>query len=70
MIGGAIAKERVQDRIREAERERRAAPFRRARTRKVPSGVLAAVASLRARRRSGDAVAVRRRGDGLARADA
>jgi hypothetical protein len=47
MITRAIAKEQIQDRVRQAERERNAAAFRRVRTRKVRSGMLAALASLR-----------------------
>ena len=45
MITRAIAKEHIQDRVREAERQRKAVAFRPVRTRKVASGLMAVLAS-------------------------
>ena len=50
MFTGAIAKEQIQDRLRDAERERRAAALRRVRTRKGVSGLFAAVLGSKVRR--------------------
>ena len=54
MITGAIAKEQIRDRLRDAERERRAASLRRVRTRKGVSGLFAAVLGSRVRRSAPD----------------
>jgi len=43
MITGAIAREQIQDRVRAAEQDRRAASMRRPRTRKGVSGLFAAI---------------------------
>ena len=52
MLSGYIAREQIQERVRTAAKDRQAAGVRRAGTRKVGSGLLAAFASLRPRSRS------------------
>ena len=54
MLSGDMAREQIQDRVRAAAQDRRAAPVRRMRSPRVGSGMLAAFANVRLRRRSSE----------------
>ena len=59
MLSGDMAREQIQDRVRAAARDHQAGSVSRNRTRKVGSGLLVAVASLRLRPRSSKGASTR-----------
>lgn len=59
MLSAEMAREQIQDRVRAAANDRRAMATRRIPTLRAGSGLLAAVASLRPRRRSSEEAPIR-----------